>query len=565
MTTYLKTAGRISLYATLALSVSCTNFSRSDSEVMPAKEDVSQVATVNKTHYAFAGGGWRAHSGHTAWLSSQIEPGVRDISGFFENVGTVSSNSGGSWFSTMAIYDSTFNTAINSGHSTFWIDGQRAAFSAQTPTICSDLGEVDNTYCILVKKYKLDWRAFVEGVAYQNSSIKDSMTLSSPSMPWASNTSFLLAGTLLTHDAVFDGSFWGDKAYYWACPTGSFPFLEWSNDGYKGGKCNPNSVVPDVIPVTFSNKVASTTVGATPEFLKGTSPLYNLGYAVNSFSGSPIGTTKISNPLVTDQVKILDAASASSAAAGYASSHNVSKDWIESYEAENLAIDFQLQGGAVKQIDPPMDFSEFSTRQMIKIADGGAIDNTGVAQLMSFLQESKQDHNFSIVSFDSYLVAFEKDVFGSWTTTTYGKDGLSDGMRYLIGDLATPDPYEFDGYKITLPDMQVFDVTTRGQSSGASFDNPSCPQNGSGDGSSGKVFISILSVTTRDNPAFGVKAGSKGIIVVLASENSAPTAPTDPKSFDCYTEMVRNMSAFIANDTVFSSQLEAALTKTAFE
>jgi hypothetical protein len=254
---------------------------------------------------------------------------------------------------------------------------------------------------------------------------------------------------------------------------------------------------------------------------------------------------------------VLDAASASSAAAGYAASSDVSGSWAEAFVAENMAIDFQVKGGVVKQVDPPFSYSNLSTNQVIKIADGGAVDNTGVAQLVSFLQKTGQDKNFFIVSFDSYLVAYKEDFFGNWTTTKYGKDGLSDGMRYLIGDLKTPDPYSFEGYDVNLPDLRIFDVTNRQVSSGKSFANPSCPQNGSGDGANGRVFLSMLSVTTRKNEAFDVAAGSSGMIFVFSSENSALTAPEKLSSFDCYNEMLTNMTKAISGDAALTRQLEA--------
>jgi len=133
-------------------------------------------------------------------------------------------------------------------------------------------------------------------------------------------------------------------------------------------------------------------------------------------------------------------------------------------------------------------------------------------------------------------------------------------MRYLIGDLPTPVPYSFEGYSVLLPDLQVFDVTGRQMSAGTSFATPSCPQNGSGDGATGKIFTSILQVTTRKNDAFGIKPGSTGMILVFASENSALTAPKDLSSFTCYAEMLSNMKTAISGTASLSSQIKSAYT-----
>lgn len=558
MKNFLKTTEQIALLSGLMLSVSCTGLNSSGPKDVVTETDPVDTSTSFKMHVAFAGGGWRAHTGHTAWLSSTIRPGQTTLGDFFKNVGTISSNSGGSWFSTMTMYDPIFNANMDAGHSNYWLQSQISAFVNQQPDVCP-LSSI--TECIISEEYSLNWRNFVEGVVYDGSKIDMSMTLSSSPMTWAKDKPLLLAGAMLTHDVVFDGTHLGDKSYNWACPSVSIPLLEanplfGSNDGDKGGKCAPTKVTPDVIPVTFSNAQAQLTAGKIPTFLKGTSPFYNFGYSKNSDKNSPLSTAVIANPLVSERTKIIDAASASSAAAGYAASSDVAGSWIEAFEFENMAVDFQLQGGVVHQVDPPSNFSDFSTKKMVKIADGGAIDNTGVAQLMSFLQESNQDQDFTIASFDSYLVAFKEDFFGNWTTTKYGKDGLSDGMRYLIGDLPTPDPYSFEGYSVRLPELQIFDVTNRLMNPGTSFSNPSCPQNGSGDGASGKIFIQILSVTTRKNEAFGIKANSKGTLIVYASENSALTAPEKLSSFACYNEMLSNMKSAISGNTAFAAQLE---------
>ncbi len=90
-------------------------------------------------HVAFAGGGWRAHSAHAGWTMSLLNGGSNNLKDVFTHVGTVSSNSGGSWFSTMLVYSDSFVTAIeaqdaihtwpNSGKSaTGWLGQQQYLF-----------------------------------------------------------------------------------------------------------------------------------------------------------------------------------------------------------------------------------------------------------------------------------------------------------------------------------------------------------------------------------------------------------------------------------------------------
>lgn len=88
----------------------------------------SKSELPNDIHVAFAGGGWRAHTGHSAWVMSLLtanknSPGgsLSSVSGnpkslesAFSNVKTISANSGGSWFSTMLMYDADFVNEITS-------------------------------------------------------------------------------------------------------------------------------------------------------------------------------------------------------------------------------------------------------------------------------------------------------------------------------------------------------------------------------------------------------------------------------------------------------------------
>jgi len=557
MKNYLKLMGQVALLTGVFINISCSDANHSKEAGETTETDFVELTSGLNIHAAFAGGGWRAHTGHTASLAAYIKPGQNTLGDVLGGYKTISSNSGGSWFSTMAMYDAAFNSKMNAGASDFWLRSQKTAFTKKQPTACL----VSNiTECIISEQYSLNWRNFVQGVVYSGSSITAADTLSTSPMAWATDKPLLLAGAMLTHDAVLDGTHLGDKSYNWACPNGSTPYLEnspvfGSKDGDKGGRCSPMAIVPDVIPVTFSNRQAQSVTSNVPTFLKGASSSYEFGYSKNSLSASPLNTATISNPLSSKNVGVIDAASASSAAAGYAASLAVAGFWIEAFEVENLSVNFSLNGG-VTRIDPLPSFSDLSTQKVVKIADGGVVDNTGVAQLMSFLQETNQDQDFIIVSYDSYLVSYKKESNGNWTTTKYGKDGLSDGMRYLIGDLPTPNPYSFDDYKIRLPDLQIFDVTAKSNVSETTFANPSCPQNGSGDGATGNFFVQVLSVKTRDNAAFHIKNGSQGLIIVLSTENSAPTEPENLNSFKCYNEMLTSMKARPFGKTVLQMQLE---------
>ena len=309
---------------------------------------------AERVHIAFSGGGWRAHSGHTGWISSVLKD-AKTIRNALENVDTISSNSGGSWFSTMLLYSSRFQKELNDGNNLAWISDQAKKYQKNLcdKTQVKYFGKA--TDCIILE-YDLNWRRFISEFVVDSSWIEPTRTLDKPE-PWASQKSLLIAATLLTRDVVLDSGFNGLEPYknfHWLCPNLSTPVLTsgWigHNDGHKGGFCSPPlSHVLDVVPVTFAS-------GELDNFLKHN---YKLAYSKNFFRDAPLSINLIKKPLVSSGVKVINAAAASSAAAGYAASKHVSGYWERAHVESDLAVSFSLAGGKVKQFPIPALYPQY--------------------------------------------------------------------------------------------------------------------------------------------------------------------------------------------------------------
>jgi hypothetical protein len=376
----------------------------------PSAEVEPEAPPPYSAHVAFSGGGWRAHAGHTGWILSLLEGGSKKLEDVFANVGTVSSNSGGSWFSTMLMYSGAFVRAIqgtnaintwsvSGADATGWLGQQQYLFDQ---AFCHSASGDAFTACVF--EYYTDgdatyWHKVVEDLVFKDYPI--TVPLSGKRQPWAAGKPLLLAATMLTTEAVL-GEEGGDKQYYQACLSPATPVL----NGDSGASCSGGTgTLPDVTPVTFSSMPSGSTFTAPP-FLPaagtGTNAtLFNVGYTENALRSPATATATIENPLTSDVVPVATAAAASSAAAGFGASGVVTGDWEEAYLASDEAVNFQLAGNMQHVVADGMTVNALAAAKMVQIADGGPVDNSGVAQLVSFLQLNNAADGFNIVAFDN--------------------------------------------------------------------------------------------------------------------------------------------------------------------
>ncbi len=531
----------------------CKNTSESD--VITAESE-----TPDKVHMAFAGGGWRAHTGHSAWTIGLLEEGTKTLDSVFKNVEVMSSNSGGSWFSTMLTFSDTFvqdiqspDAHLNWATSSGWTGKQKAAFDAVT--IC--YATIRDEYLECVFDHYTDryydggtyWKLMVETLIYKDYPLTG-MTLSHPRQKWAHDKPLLLASTLLNNQVVLNyKSIWGNNhRYYQACVSPSQPWLK----GDKGSECT-DGIPKDVSPATFSSIPSHVSYQPSPFFAQlGTdsnSSILNLGYTSDYVKHTPPkDSTTVQLPLNGEKVHIMTAAAASSAALGFGASAHITGIFDVSYILEDNAVSFSLEGGKVAYMDvDDMKVPDLAANSIVRLADGGPVDNSGVAQLVRSLQLNGKDDNFHIVAFDNVgdisnpFFGIEAEVKGpakdrASGAASVGIDiaslfGFSDPFSFTVKVLG----YDLTTYKITNPTLQIFESDPLYKTS-ASWTHIE---------GGNQLVYTAYPVKTIQNDTLGIKKGSQGILhSFTCAYPSAGIAPTDGDAdFNTYADMF----SFIVN------------------
>ncbi len=533
-------------------------------------------------HVAFAGGGWRAHSGHAAWVMSLLHANQSNcalsgsagnpacLTSALTNVKTISGNSGGSWFSTMLMYDEDFINQITNTNATSqwglynprdpdgggWLGRQRTYFQGFKD--CHRLTGDDYIACWLGGYYNScdntlvpDWSLVTSELVYKGYNWQSYGNLNTNTrQPWAKDKSLLMAATLVTNSVVLnDNGDSKDEIYYQVCDYNNTVKL----DKHHGGSCldaSGNTVaMPDVVPVSFTSLAESSPSLKAPTFYSARTPSYNLGYSVAYDLGK--APTRTSLPVskfntMANDVPVLWAAASSSAATGYTASHKVTKAkcsaWDCAYHARNLGLSFKFpnygNGEIMYTSGSAMDvmsLDELNNQRLLKLADGGVVDNSGIAQLISYLQLNTMADGFNIVAFDDVQYNDARD------TTKYP----SSDIGYLFTS-PKDNKITFQGFTIRVPPLAILK------------EDPASAQpitqytwtvvDGSGTRTQNKLHYYIYKVETIPNGNFSINGSSKGTIHVFSSEfGCATTAPENNNNFDCYDSMIQNFPTTLAN------------------
>lgn len=493
------------------------------------------TGTEEKVHVAFAGGGWRAHTAHSAWTISLLDNGTKKLNDVFTNVGTVSSNSGGSWFSTMLMFSSDFVNDIEAKDalSTWtttggWIGKQRTLFDTAGCNHVPDdlyLECVFDNYTGKSFTGGTYWKAVVEKLIFKDYSL-GTTTLSGAHQSWAADKPLLLASTLLTNTVVLNSEddYGNNHNYYQACISPSMPVL----DGDSGSDCTDGRPA-DVLQATFSSVPQSANYQSSPFFPQlGTntqSAVLNLGYTADyEFETPPTFSENLKLPLNTNNVPVMAAAAASSAAVGFGASEHITGLFDLSYTFADDAVSFGLANSDVQPVDAEgVSLKDLASQLVVRLADGGAADNSGVAQLVRSLQLNDQADDFTIVAFDNVS-----------SITKPGGSGAHVGID-IASLFGFPDPLcvniEVTKYCIAKPDLQIFD-------SKPLYSTSHIWTYGTG---TNQLVYTKYEVTTKENAALGITGGSKGTLhSFTCAYPSAVTAPTDGDSnFDAYDNMFK--------------------------
>lgn len=501
------------------------------------KSETQEVMTTSnaKVHVAFAGGGWRAHTAHSAWIISLLDNGTKTLNDVFTNVGTMSSNSGGSWFSTMLMFSSDFVTdieakdAVNTWTTTGgWIGKQKTLFDASPCSLAPDdiyLECVFDHYTNKPYTGGTYWKLMVEKLVFKDYPL-DRTTLGDPHQPWARDKPLLLASTLLTNAVVLNlvDDSTDNHNFYQACISPNTPEL----NGDFGSTCS-NGITADVTPATFSSIPKAVSYILSPFFSElGTdtnSSMFNLGYTADYVLGTaPKYPATVELPLKSDNVPVMTAAAASSAAVGFGASESITGFFDLSYTFEDDAVSFSLANSEVQYVAAEgMDLKSLANQKVVRLADGGAVDNSGVAQLVRSLQLNNQADGFNIVAFDNVS-----------TITDPGQGGANVGID-IASLFGYSDPLcvnlKFVNYCITTPDLQIFD-------SNSLYSTKSTWTYGTG---ANQLVYTKYSITTKDNHALGISSGTNGTLhSFTCAYPTAETAPLDgDKNFAAYNSMFK--------------------------
>lgn len=230
------------------------------------------------------------------------------------------------------------------------------------------------------------------------------------------------------------------------------------------------------------------------------------------------------------------AAASSSAALGFTASEAVTGDWQASYVGEDWALSFSLSNSEVNfKSAAGMSIEDLANNKMVRLADGGPVDNSAVAQVVAFLQQNKQADGFNIVAFDNvqeiYANQDSTSIVGIDIANLFGA-GVCKGPKYCLG-LNCGSPC------MAIPELQVFEtaaVETTPITWMVSTDTSKYGQ---------ALIYTKYTVKTKDNSAFGVSGGSTGTLHAFTCVwSNASTEPLNDKPNTGFVQY-QNMLQFI--------------------
>ena len=413
-----------------------------DDDKRPPKENVV---------LAMSGGGYHALAGAAAWMMGMMErTGIPTMDYVTENVDAIGSNSGGTWFLTLATYSPTFlaeiekpgaykNFAGGTGYmNTVWSyikneTGGCKHYPDRAKIACEALWGAfvaagKRGFANFLVSGGGQWQTVIDNSVFGKAPGWDyyeeasSQTLGSTRDNWSSELTLVLAGTLLTDSPSL--------TYTGRHIVDGFTGVQ-ANQGYQG--FYPKAHVPGGVPIMLRAPQA----GDDPlgiDLLPGGVTTMKYGTWVEGFrSGAEDDEFVLKSADFVEAVNalpVINAAAISSAAGGGYIDIEVMKHIpLLKVDARQYATDlngfapgYQLwdaeKGAATMQFHANMhdDFLGTSTRPeqltstmaknaIVRMADGGFFDNTAVAQMLRYLQEKNGGtvpNGFTIVAFDDF-------------------------------------------------------------------------------------------------------------------------------------------------------------------
>lgn len=352
-------------------------------------------------------------------------------------------------------------------------------------------------------------------------------------LPWATEKDLIVSAAMLTEDVVLTHytDFWHplySYQYYNASPR--------------------NSNVPSQVnftPLFFSHNGSESTIA--PDLLSAGD--FDLTYQQEQHWQSERSFSHILSGSIGSNVKVIDASATSSAALGGLSSVYATEDaeykdwhvgkilpnWFTAYGLADYAPAMTSAGNSLEFVTtlPGKGLSD-GARELeaqsgiIRVADGGYVDNTTAAYLMKHMQNNR---NRLLSDGSDYMQNFHMVLFVNNTSplTRIGNQNIPTDLCKIFG-VPTIDPATEVGAAgapgASAPSMSswVFDKKA--------WDSVSAPDWRYSGTMETNLRYYKLNVTTVQNRSFGVEAGNHGVVHIFIGDNlnSGPS----PSNHDDY-------------------------------
>lgn len=471
----------------------------SSAESVPDVDLPTGNPSTGGVNTAFSGGGWRAHTAQAGWILALLDRSELNLTEAMAEVSSMSSNSGGTWFLTQLAYSKSFSNALQQkdaakaysttgylGQLEKTLEGRFGGCPSEFESICEDLKLVEAIIGISGGITNLNWYTAVDQTVFGPFNMAKELSghpINGARQTWADGKTLLFASSILTQKAVLT----------------SYGALD-SKQAYGATATGANVPSQDIVsPVVFSSGGGDVKL---PEFFMAGE--LNLKYLSNSWTSPGPGPNVPIGPEMASQAGtavIATAAASSAAAAGTASVNGIAEltglpdalSWEFAYKLSDLAPAFNFGTNPLSFVQRPESqydegWSDLQKLPLVRLADGGYADNTGVAYTLRYLADNRLADDFTLVSFEN-----------TSDDSTYGAH-ISYDTAQLFGEDPTK---ECLGSRcIVTVSRQVFEPLPQG---GVKFDW----QDVQGDIT---VSYTQIPVTTKENLSFGVPGGRQGTL-----------------------------------------------------
>jgi hypothetical protein len=525
------------LYALAGLGISVAGCGSSGNGDGPGNDTGVGAGLSRDVHTAFSGGGWRAHTAQAAWMMGMLDAADSDLDGVLSNVRSMSANSGGSWFLSHMAHSEPFRSSLeeDNAKNNYMTTGYLGQLKPLIPDI--EAGCPGNPLGSICEKWfalralvaltggwtSLNWSDIVRDLVYgpfdMNIELAD-VPMSGVREAWAGDKTLIVAAAMLTEGVVLN-------------QTG----IQFEKNMYRAEAALSDVIPPQnmVTPAFFAG--VGTSGHEAPAFFSA-GPMY-ARYSSNQWgwAGGP-GPAVSVTPLDADALVMSATTASSAAAAAGASADAVAKVSagypipLTSAEIAYLLSDtapaFDMGTAPMELVRQPQsedlgNWQQLEKLPLVRMADGGYIDNTAVAYVLKHIQTNDLDDGFNIVA------------FVNTDTTQPNPAGAKIPLDFAqlfgegSGEMCA------GGVCLETIDQQVFDSTPLDEVEATWTYEPG--------GVDVELSYIVFPVVTVYNPSFGIEGGSFGTVHLFTSRSGVGAAPLGPDDIVAWGSPLNRSSA----------------------